>query len=539
MSQLQKITDEQMDAVGVVSAPDVLTGTPSENKNVFDKMVRQLIAPAYNRAVDAIDAINQTESGIQAAEAVRVAAENGRVQAESSRAAAETQRSQAEQARMERESDREAAEQLRSTQETARVQAESSRISAEQERNSAESARASAEAARISAEQGRLSQEELRRQAEQERGSKEEARNAAESARASAESGRGEAERERVSAETARTLAEQERVQAENRREDQETGYIAQAKDGALSAKSWAVGGTGTRAGEDTNNAQFWAQQAAGAAGGGVSSFNGRAGVVLPQSDDYTAEMVGADAAGSAEAVQQALASQIAALTAQQVGADPAGSAAAVQKNLNAHTGNKNNPHAVTAAQVGAAIELSEGSGITTLDELLAKRPSGFYGVSPPSTGFPRSDYWNVIVWADKRVPSGGNYTRAIYASPVNSNELWKLQITNGGNKGWVRLVTESDLASKSSVQTGSYAGTGSSTLDLDLPIEPKALILAGSYQAPLVITGVGDYYCIYDNVSGKSVDVTEFGKHVSLEGENTYSAYNESGSTYFWTALY
>ena len=299
------------------------------------------------------------------------------------------------------------------------------------------------------------------------------------------------------------------------------------------------MGGTGTRAGEDTNNAQFWAQQAAGAAGGGVSSFNGRAGVVLPQSDDYTAEMVGADAAGSAEAVQQALASQIAALTAQQVGADPAGSAAAVQKNLNAHTGNKNNPHAVTAAQVGAAIELSEGSGITTLDELLAKRPSGFYGVSPPSTGFPRSDYWNAIVWADTRVPSGGNYTRAIYASPVNSNELWKLQITNGGNKGWVRLVTESDLASKSSVQTGSYAGTGSSTLDLDLPIEPKVLILAGSYQAPLVITGVGDYYCIYDNVSGKSVDVTEFGKHVSLEGGNTHSAYNESGSTYFWTALY
>lgn len=34
---------------------------------------------------------------------------------------------------------------------------------------------------------------------------------------------------------------------------------------------------------------------------------------------------------------------------------DPAGSAAAVQKNLDAHTGNKNNPHAVTAAQVGAA----------------------------------------------------------------------------------------------------------------------------------------------------------------------------------------
>ena len=34
---------------------------------------------------------------------------------------------------------------------------------------------------------------------------------------------------------------------------------------------------------------------------------------------------------------------------------DPAGSAAAVQQALTAHTGNKNNPHAVTAEQVGAS----------------------------------------------------------------------------------------------------------------------------------------------------------------------------------------
>lgn len=34
---------------------------------------------------------------------------------------------------------------------------------------------------------------------------------------------------------------------------------------------------------------------------------------------------------------------------------DPAGSAAAVEASLSAHMGNKNNPHGVTAAQVGAA----------------------------------------------------------------------------------------------------------------------------------------------------------------------------------------
>ena len=34
---------------------------------------------------------------------------------------------------------------------------------------------------------------------------------------------------------------------------------------------------------------------------------------------------------------------------------DPAGSAAAVQKALTAHTGNKNNPHAVTAGAGGGS----------------------------------------------------------------------------------------------------------------------------------------------------------------------------------------
>ena len=36
---------------------------------------------------------------------------------------------------------------------------------------------------------------------------------------------------------------------------------------------------------------------------------------------------------------------------------DPAGSAETVQENLNAHANNKNNPHSVTAKQVGAAEE--------------------------------------------------------------------------------------------------------------------------------------------------------------------------------------
>ncbi len=50
---------------------------------------------------------------------------------------------------------------------------------------------------------------------------------------------------------------------------------------------------------------------------------------------------------------------------------DPAGSAAAVQTNLTSHVNNKNNPHGVTAAQVGAY----------TKEESLAAATAGLYGL--------------------------------------------------------------------------------------------------------------------------------------------------------------
>ena len=59
-SKLKKITEQQMDAVGVVAAPNVLNGTPAENKGIFDRMVRQLIAKSYNELVDVLQ-----EAGVE------------------------------------------------------------------------------------------------------------------------------------------------------------------------------------------------------------------------------------------------------------------------------------------------------------------------------------------------------------------------------------------------------------------------------------------------------------------------------------------
>lgn len=74
----------------------------------------------------------------------------------------------------------------------------------------------------------------------------------------------------------------------------------------------------------------------------------------------YTVKKEDFDPAGSAAAVQENLTSHVGdknnphGVTAAQVGADPAGSAEAVQESLTAHMSDKNNPHSVTAEQVGA-----------------------------------------------------------------------------------------------------------------------------------------------------------------------------------------
>ena len=64
------------------------------------------------------------------------------------------------------------------------------------------------------------------------------------------------------------------------------------ASDSATLSKSWAIGGTGKREDEDVNNAKYWASIAGASAGGGVLSFNGRSGFVVPADGDYKSEQI-------------------------------------------------------------------------------------------------------------------------------------------------------------------------------------------------------------------------------------------------------
>lgn len=219
---LEKITEAQMDAKGVCAAPDILNGTPAQNKSIFDRMVRQLIAPAYNACVDLVNTLETAEDTRQAAEALRVSAEDLRAAAETARDNAESGRITAEEARAEAERLRVSAEQLRADAEALRIQAEQERISNETARKKSEETRAEAEESRQAAENTRKSNETSRKYAEIDREDAENGRAEAEGQRVSAEASRVAAEKARASAEVSRVTAEESRVTAEQKRAEAE-----------------------------------------------------------------------------------------------------------------------------------------------------------------------------------------------------------------------------------------------------------------------------------------------------------------------------
>ena len=343
---MQSLHDEVKDYINTKLIPAVLAEDATETARAAAEEARSNAEAERQSAEEArsgAETIRQSnEESRQNNEAARVAAENARVNAESARAQAESGRVTAEEARATAESLRASAEELRASAEQARAAAEQNRVAAEQGRSTAEQSRDIAEQARAASETGRASAETARDTAEQERVAAEQARadentgivarateqaNLASSASASARNSASAAySYESAAASSASSAADSAAAASTSETNARASETAAKAYETAASgssssaqesatqaaanskaAESWAVGGTGTREGEDTNNAKYWCENAQAIAGGGVTSFNGRGGVVKPQKGDYTAEMVGADASGAAAAVQSNL----------------------------------------------------------------------------------------------------------------------------------------------------------------------------------------------------------------------------------------
>ena len=216
-----------------------------------DDMVSKDTFHVLNNLIgDANDTINDMEDlndAVTAAEALRVEAENAREEAETARETAETARETAEDAREAAEKERDAAEDERIAAEDAREAAETARAKAESARAAAEDAREEAEAARVEAEKERV---------DVNTGIVAQASAAASTAATAASTAS-------TAAQTAATAADVATEAAGSASSD-----AADAESAAIAAESWTQGGTGTRAGEDTNNAKYWSEQAQAIAGG-------------------------------------------------------------------------------------------------------------------------------------------------------------------------------------------------------------------------------------------------------------------------------
>lgn len=442
---IQQLTDPEIDEEGVVSAPDTLTGTPQQNKAVFDNLVKTLIKQKVNEIIGVTNDMLEAEEETAEAEAERVTAEEGRVAAEEGRVNAENLRVTAEEDRAEAEDDREEAENLRVTAEQGRTSAESKRVSAEGLRVTAEEGRVSAESTRSSNETTRESNESTRKSNETERVKAEGLRVTAEGLRVTAEQERATAEDGRVSAEGLRVTAEQGRVSAESGRASAETARV-KAEQGRAAAESTRASNETTRQSNESTRQSNEQQRVAAENArnvwedydgeksyvpGNKVAYNGSSYLniapcsgVLPSDTEHwlliAAKGVDGEGAGDMLAsvydpqgkkqdvfayIDQKTASDFGAIPATQKGAaggvatlddsgkvpsgqlpamnyDPAGSAAEVQGNLNAHAGNTNNPHSVTAAQVGAIPVPAGGS----TGQVLTKTETAQEWQDPPAS---------------------------------------------------------------------------------------------------------------------------------------------------------
>lgn len=242
---IQKLDDEPNDVGGLTSAE--LKAKFDESGNIIKKYINEILIPA-------VLTDDATEESRKQAEAARVAAEQGRVTAEEGRVSAEAARAAAEQARSEAEASRMSAENARAEAETARAD-ETAGIVAR--------ATAQANAAAGSASQAAGSEQSAKDAAGT-------ATNAASSASQSAASASGSASQAQASAAAA--------------------AQSAASVDGInKTAQSWAVGGTNTRPGEDTDNAKYWAEQAQAAVGGDFATKTEAQGYVTTHNESDAA----------------------------------------------------------------------------------------------------------------------------------------------------------------------------------------------------------------------------------------------------------
>lgn len=301
------------------SAGDAGTITPSDKDQLQAEIADMEALFTTAKAAAETAAANAKVSETNAKTSETAAASSASSAEASKTAAAESAATAASQASAASESSAKATASQKAAQ-TAETNAKASETAAAASQGSAETASASAQDSAAAAAQSA--------QAAQSAAST--ATNAASSASQSATSASGSASQAQASAAAA--------------------AQSAASVDGInKTAQSWAVGGTGTREGEDTNNAKYWAQQAEATVGGDFATKNEAQGYVTTHNQSSNAHsdireaLNGKEASGTAATAVSAHNEDSAAhadIRNALADKEEAGAAAAVQSNLTAHAGN-------------------------------------------------------------------------------------------------------------------------------------------------------------------------------------------------------
>ncbi|MFR1988889.1 MAG: hypothetical protein ACLS3C_02000 [Oscillospiraceae bacterium] len=258
--------------------------------------------------------ISQAQAAKAAAEAAKTAAQSAASSAQADASAAQTAAATASTKAAAAAASEQTASGAADTAQAAATKAENAQkttttnaAQAAQSATDARTAKAGAESAASNAAESEAAATKAAGDAATAQTAAEAARDEAVGSKTAAAASAASAGQDKQAAQAAKAAAETAKTDAQAAATDaQESAELAQSsaqgvEANAKAAESWAVGGTGTREGENTNNAKYWCDSAQAIAGGGVTSFNGRGGAVVPKAGDYTAEMVGADAAGTAE----------------------------------------------------------------------------------------------------------------------------------------------------------------------------------------------------------------------------------------------
>jgi len=160
-------------------------------------------------------------------------------------------------------------------------------------------------------------------------------------------------------------------------------------------------------------------------------------------------------------------------VTAAQVGADASGAAAAVQTNLTAHTGNTANPHNVTPVQIGAATS-GANSDITSLGGLTTPLSISQGGTGATSAGGGRTNMGAAASGTNADITALTGLTGSVTTTgTVTAGALTDGTATlTAGNLSGVGVVTATSLTDGTAALTG---GTLSGLTDLTLPVSGTA----------------------------------------------------------------